>query len=185
MRRAIREYRRTVLLLGAPILMGAASLASHAQAAGTLSVTTLSSRPEFVSGGDALVEVKVPQGTQSSDLGVLLNDRDVTAQFAATGEGTFRGLVTGLREGENLIDATLNVAGHPEARLKITNYPITGPILSGPHLTPVRVPHGRIRTRRTARCQLFGEAQDRVLLSDVGQHVQAALPEGGSARRTS
>ena len=136
MRRAIREYRRTVLHLGAPILMGAVSLASHAQAAGTLSVTTLSSRPEFVSGGDALVEVKVPQGTQSSDLGVLLNDKDVTAQFAATGEGTFRGLVTGLREGENLIDATLNVAGHPEARLKITNYPITGPILSGPHLTP-------------------------------------------------
>jgi hypothetical protein len=140
MRLATNEYRDTSIIgvrqLRAPLLAALFWSSGAALAASTLSISTLSSRPEFVSGGDALVEVKAPAGTQLSELGVLLNDKDVSRQFTASGDGIFRGLVSGLREGENTLDATLSVAGHPEARLKVTNYPITGPILSGPHLTP-------------------------------------------------
>jgi hypothetical protein len=129
MRRVTTKYLHASMLV---------SIAAVGAAHGTtaLTITTLSSRPEFVSGGDALIEVRAPQETRFSELMLTLNDKDVTSQLAQSGAGVFRGLVSGLREGENVLDATLSVAGHPEARLKVTNYPITGPILSGPHLTP-------------------------------------------------
>ncbi len=67
---------------------------------------------------------------------MTLNGKDVTARFtldAASGE--FRGLVEGLRLGANRLMATTRKP-RSEASLTVTNYAITGPILSGPHLTP-------------------------------------------------
>src|SRR5688572_26064154 len=101
-----------------------------------LEIRTLSSRPDLVSGGDTLVAIKAPAGTPLDQLSVTLNGKDVTARFtldAASGE--FRGLVEGLRPGANRLMATTRKP-RSEASLTVTNYAITGPILSGPHLTP-------------------------------------------------
>jgi len=103
-----------------------------AQSAARLEIKTLSSRPALVSGGDALIEVKAPAGTQLTTITVALNGKDVTSQLKPDA-ASLRGLVSGLNVGENIL---LAKAGKMQARLKITNYPITGPILSGPHLTP-------------------------------------------------
>ena len=101
-----------------------------------LEIRTLSSRPDLVSGGDTLVAIKAPDGTPLDQLSVTLNGKDVTARFtldAASGE--FRGLVEGLRLGANRLMATTRKP-RSEASLTVTNYAITGPILSGPHLKP-------------------------------------------------
>ncbi len=97
---------------------------------------TLSSRADLVSGGDTLIGVTVPPGTRAEDLRLTLNGKAIAPHLtldAASGE--VRGLVDGLVIGANHIVATATTF-RANARLTITNYPITGPILSGPHLTP-------------------------------------------------
>ncbi len=111
----------------ARLLFVTAALASAAN----ISVTTLSSRPDMVSGGDALIEIKAPAGAK---LAVAMNGADVTASFHAdAARGSQVGLVGGLKIGANTLVAK---AGSDSATLKLTNYPITGPIVSGPHLKP-------------------------------------------------
>lgn len=97
-----------------------------------IEIRTLSSRADLVSGGDALVAIKAPRG----GLTVTLNGQDVTGRFtldAAAGE--YRGLVDGLKLGANRLHAT-TTAPRAESTLSLVNHPLTGPILSGPHLTP-------------------------------------------------
>ncbi|MBZ5623257.1 MAG: DUF6351 family protein [Acidobacteriia bacterium] len=98
----------------------------------SLTITSLSSRPEFVSGGDVLIDVKTAAPAQKVQ--VRLNGRDVSAAFRhdAT-RGSLVGLVGGLKSGANTVTAR---AGSENARLELTNHPITGPILSGEHLKP-------------------------------------------------
>jgi hypothetical protein len=108
----------------------------YSQSPARVEIQTLSSRPEFVSGGDALVEVKAPAGAQLSQLSLTLNGKEVTNQLRwDAASGSFRGLISGMTVGQNTLIAKLKTA-KALASLKVTNYPITGPILSGPHLTP-------------------------------------------------
>lgn len=124
-----------MLRIAFAVLLAGASQSALADAA--LEIRTLSSRADFVSGGDALVEVRVPGGTQPNELVLTLNDKDVTSRLSPDPmRGSFVGLVDNLRLGTNELIATLHAAGHPEARLTLMNHPITGPILSGAHLTP-------------------------------------------------
>ncbi len=102
---------------------------NDSQAAAKLEIKTLSSRPDLVSGGDALIEVIAPAGAKVT---LTLNGRDITNQLKTEGT-SLRGVVSGFNVGENSL---LAKAGKLQAGLKVTNYPITGPILSGPHLTP-------------------------------------------------
>lgn len=112
-----------VMLLVAPLL-------SPLTAQGALTIWVLSSRPDMVSGGDALIRINAPLDS----LTVTLNGRDVTSVFKLDGTThTSVGLVEGLRVGANILNAR---RGSRSARLDLTNHPITGPIVSGPHLTP-------------------------------------------------
>lgn len=99
-------------------------------------IETLSSPPHLVSGGSVLVRIEVPRREKASHTLVKLNGANVTPAFRADAGGrSLTGLVNGLRQGRN----ELEVSGHgrnTEERLKITNWPITGPIISGPHQTP-------------------------------------------------
>jgi hypothetical protein len=99
-------------------------------AKGGLSIHTLSSRPDLVSGGDALVEVRgAVRGVTLS-----LNGKDVSGDLKLDPQShTLRGAVSGLTLGRNTLAAQ---AGGAKASLAVTNYPITGPILSGPHIQP-------------------------------------------------
>ena len=96
-------------------------------------VRTLSGRADLVSGGDALVEVVVPEGTDLKSVKITVGDREVTAAFRAGGPG-LRGLVTDLPVGPSTITATL--ADGSGARLAVTNAPQGGPVFSGPLILP-------------------------------------------------
>jgi hypothetical protein len=78
-------------------------------------ITTLSTRPDMVTGGDVLV--RVPEHAV-----VRVNGRVVP------GHGRTR-LLSGLRLGRNTITAG-------NARLSVINHPITGPVFSGPQEQP-------------------------------------------------
>ena len=111
-----------------------------AQSAAKLEIKTLSSRPDLVSGGDALVEVRVPAGVSLNQLSLTLNGMDVTKQLKQSASSdsaisSFRGLIGGMVIGNNTLLATIKPTGKSsraiQANLSIKNYPITGPILSG------------------------------------------------------
>ena len=122
-------------------MLGAAASSSAARekpaTADRLLVRTLSSRPDLVSGGDALVQVVAPRGTALRQISLALNGKDVTPLLTADPmAGSFRGLIGGMRVGDNTLRATLQARPGAGVTLTVTNHPITGPILSGPHLAP-------------------------------------------------
>ena len=105
-------------------------------AASPLEIRTLSARPDMVSGGDVLVQVVAPGTATPGTVTITLNGRDVTTAFRPTAPaGPLVGLLTGLSLGRNTIAAKTSGASEPRT-LEITNYPITGPVFSGPHQTP-------------------------------------------------
>jgi hypothetical protein len=110
---------------------GAADLKFH--------ITVLSSRPEMVSGGDALVQVAVPPDVALDQVVIQLNGQEVSAMFHSdTDTHALIGLVTGLRVGENTLEVFPDnkARGRAAEQLRLKNYPITGPIFSGPQEQP-------------------------------------------------
>lgn len=99
-----------------------------------LQISTLSTAPDMVSGGDVLVRVDVPRYLSATDVTVSLGDEDVTDVFRPSGDGrSLTGLVTGLEVGENQLIAAGR--GRP-AELTVVNHLVTGPIFSGPQQEP-------------------------------------------------
>jgi hypothetical protein len=137
-KRCFTGWQRALLIFAvAGLLTGLAGGKGFSQTAAKLEIKTLSSRPDLVSGGDALIEVRAPADTQLSQLTLSLNGKDVTSQLKSEpGNGSFRGLINGLIVGDNSLHLMLKASRMLPARLTIKNYPVTGPILSGPHLTP-------------------------------------------------
>jgi hypothetical protein len=118
---------RQALSAALALIVAATSAATaFGAAAAVTSIEALSSRPDRVSGGDVLVEVRQDDDAATP---VTLNGADVTAAFSAGPAHTRVGLVAGLKLGPNVIAAGA-------ARLIVRNYPISGPIISGPHETP-------------------------------------------------
>ena len=103
--------------------------------AAPLRIVTLSAaKPYLVSGGDVLVRVEADEGVRLTDVVVLLDDEDVTRRFRPDpGRHALLGLVTGLSDGDHTLVAR---DGREEARQELTSYPITGPMISGPHEQP-------------------------------------------------
>ena len=116
--------------VGVAMLAGLALAGPAAAKGAALSIHTLSSRPQFVSGSDALVEVR----GAAKGVKLTLNGKDVSGDLALDpASHTLRGIVSGMALGKNTLNAS---AGAAKATLAVTNYPITGPILSGPHIAP-------------------------------------------------
>src|SRR5947209_4709603 len=101
-------------------------------------IVSLSNRADLISGGDALLEVRVPKNVPLDQVSLRLNNRDVTAAFKTTATTTLRGVVTGLVDGDNEFVAEARGRGHsePQARLRITSHPIGGPVLLGSQTQP-------------------------------------------------
>jgi len=105
-----------------------------AQQTGPITITTLSARPEMVSGGDVLVRIDAPATTPLDQVRVKLNERDITAAFRADASThSLTGLASRLQEGTNLLAAWSKSSS---AMVTLTNYGIAGPIFSGPHERP-------------------------------------------------
>src|SRR2546422_10480649 len=76
-------------------------------------ISTLSTKPELVSGGDVLVRIDVPRKVSLQSVRVELNGKDVTGAFHAdTAKRTLTGLVSGLKLGRNELEATTKPKGH-------------------------------------------------------------------------
>ena len=97
-------------------------------------ISILSNRADLLSGGDALVELALPQGAVVSDVRVQLGEADVTSQFAVRANGKYQGLLGGLAVGANELVARVG-NGRP-ASVTVTNYKSGGPLLYGPQVTP-------------------------------------------------
>lgn len=96
-------------------------------------VQVLSSQPELVSGGDALLGVTL--NDPAAPLTVTLNGADVSSAFRADPTNTNRrlGLVSGIANGPNTLVAA---SAGASTSLSMTGYPMTGPMISGPHQEP-------------------------------------------------
>ena len=96
-------------------------------------IRPLSNRADLVSGGDALVEIVLPD-PRVSGLKVDVDGRDVTSVFAVRSDGRMKGIITGLANGNNVVTAA--IPGSPAGRLTINNHAIGGPVLLGAQTTP-------------------------------------------------
>jgi Tannase-like family of unknown function (DUF6351) len=134
-----RLFRCFVGILVAGLLTEG-SVAATAKSPDDLDIITVSTRPDTVSGGDVLVRINAPPGVGINDLIVLLNGQNITGAFRPeAGRHSLLGLVDGLAVGQNSLMAKAigpNNETYRSANLTLTNYPITGPILSGPHEEP-------------------------------------------------
>src|SRR5205814_1759454 len=100
----VTNIRRIALIACAffVALAGFRSSDGFSQSAAGLEIKTLSSRSDLVSGGDALIEVKAPAGTQLNQLTLTLNGKEVTNQLNLNATTrSFRGLISGMTVGEN------------------------------------------------------------------------------------
>jgi Tannase-like family of unknown function (DUF6351) len=102
-------------------------------------ITVLSSSPDTVTAGDALIRIEVPRVVPMAKVTVLLNGGDITAKFRRDDLArTLTGLVDGLELGQNhlFVDSNGRGAGRPIAELTLVNHPKDGPVFSGPYQTP-------------------------------------------------
>ncbi len=126
---------REKILIATAVLAGLMTFgATGAQAHDALSLHVLSDRADLISGGQALVAIALPEHVTSASVKVKLDGRDVTSEFAARGNGSFEGLLTGLQLGPNVLEAS--AAGGRHAKATIVDHPIGGPVFSGPQLKP-------------------------------------------------
>jgi len=133
-RRVLRAATAVVAAGAAASLGGGATAAKPPTASSVKAIEMLSNRADLVSGGDALVAIRLALGANPASIRVTLNGGDVTDDFALRENGRYEGLLTGLTVGKN----TLVARGQSESGrlLAITNHPIGGPIFAGPQVTP-------------------------------------------------
>lgn len=114
----------------------AAAAPVRAESPRDFEIRTLSSKPNLVSGGDAVVEVTLPRYANKGNVVVRLNGVDITHQFDASGSRLV-GLVSGMPLGKNRITAGSKhqAAGQHAGKLDIVNHPISGEMF-GPHQRP-------------------------------------------------
>ena len=107
-------------------------LATAGWAAG-VKITTISNRPDMLSGGDALIGIDLPEQTAI----IKLNGDDISYAFkSGAAAHNLTGLVTGLRPGRNSVQVFLARDAQPAAELELTNHSINGPVFSGPQEQP-------------------------------------------------
>jgi hypothetical protein len=128
---APRSFWKAAALLLASATLASCGGSDDRSAAPTVQV--LSSKPELVTGGTALVAVR-PEDS-NGPLKATLNGVDVTAAFQpdTSTPGRVIGVLSGLTVGTNTFVADY---GGDARTVTLTNYPITGPVISGPHQTP-------------------------------------------------
>ncbi|MGD8290044.1 MAG: DUF6351 family protein [Gemmatimonadota bacterium] len=97
-----------------------------------LRLESVSTKPYLVTGGDVLLRVGVGAELDPSRVEIRANGETVEARSAP--DGTLIALATGLPDGESHVEAA--IPGGQSTTLELTSYPISGPIISGPHESP-------------------------------------------------
>jgi hypothetical protein len=114
-------------LTASSVLVCAALGAPAASAA--ITVQVLSSMSQLVTGGDALVRVN---GTTAAPT-ITVEGKDVTSVFTRAANGSYIGLLTGLKDGSNSLVAK---AGAEQASVTLTNRGINETLFAGTQQTP-------------------------------------------------
>jgi hypothetical protein len=109
----------------------ATALAGHAVTS-IVRLNVLSSQPQFVSGGDARIEVRAARALHNS-LELWLNGQRLNATLESL-DNRLEGVISGLALGDNTLE--VRTGGRVRDRLTLTNHAITGPMFSGPHQQP-------------------------------------------------
>jgi hypothetical protein len=128
-------------VLGVLVMLPAAAGAAEGASAAAPTIEAVSTKPEYVSGGDVLVRVRVHDNGAAKHLRVERDGVDVTSSFHAMPDGSLLGLIGGMSVGphELLARANGNGKGTPPGRsqrLDVVNHPITGGLFSGPQQQP-------------------------------------------------
>ena len=128
--------QRIVVILGViGMLAGAGGVAVAQQGSSGVELTVLSSRPDTVTGSEALLRIDVPAGVALDAVRVAVDGADATAAFRADAERRqLVGLIEGLTPGSNRVSVTAGRAG--ETSLALIAHPVQGPVISGPHEQP-------------------------------------------------
>jgi hypothetical protein len=121
------------ILIKSALMAGMACALQIAAAVPAPQILVLSNRADLISGGDALVEIKWPAGSNVALAKIAVDSVNVKAAFAMRANGRYMGLLTGLKNGANVLTARIPGAG---AQITITNHPIGGPVFAGPQLQP-------------------------------------------------
>lgn len=104
------------------------------EAAG-LRIRTVSTQPWLITGGDVLVEVSLQASFNAAQLAVSLNGRDVSEEFRQISSQILQALLVDLPLGDSTLVAGIAGTDVSES-ITLTNYPLSGPIISGPHEQP-------------------------------------------------
>jgi len=105
---------------------------NHGEAARTR-LELLSGPARYVSGGDARIALYAAPGLRDK-LELWLNGRRIAPALQEI-DGALEGVIEGLVEGDNTLQLR-HRSGPLMDSLRLTNYPITGPIFSGPQQQP-------------------------------------------------
>jgi hypothetical protein len=100
-------------------------------APGGFSIEVLSSRPEYVSGGDARIAIEVPSNVPRRTVRVRVDDEPAQVDLEPVSDTRLEGVIEDLPLGTS----TIRVTPGP-ARVEVTNHPVSGPMFSGPHQEP-------------------------------------------------
>ncbi len=98
-----------------------------------LGVEAVSTKADYVSGGDVTVAILPPAGSSAdaSTATLTVGGKPATARMGKDRRGRTIATLSGLADGANEIVATL---GSSTASLTVTNHPVTGPLFSGPKI---------------------------------------------------
>ncbi|WP_299033547.1 DUF6351 family protein [uncultured Pseudokineococcus sp.] len=140
----LRAVAAPVLALGLVTAPAAAAPAAGSADEPQVRLEVVSSRPDAVTGGEALVRVDLPPGVRPRSLEVRRDGEDVTAEFQRSRSGGLLALIDGLEPGRHVLEASATRAA--TAHLDVLAHPSTGPVLSGPHEEPFACETEEFRT---------------------------------------
>ena len=98
-----------------------------------LSLRSISTRPWLVTGGDVLLEIIHSPQTNPTLLQLTLNGAELKPQLVQVDASLHQLMLEKLPLGDSELQVTL---GEWQTSLSLSNYPISGPIISGPHEVP-------------------------------------------------
>jgi hypothetical protein len=115
----------------APPLQAASNPSSQGK---DVELRVLSSPAQYVSGGDARIEVRAAPGLHDK-LQFYINGSRVDVPLQAKGSHRVEGVIKGFRDGRNTLEVYVKNQSLRDA-VEVTNHPITGPMFTGPHQAP-------------------------------------------------
>ena len=138
--RALRSPSRELVALAAILVLATACSATD-QRSGDVTIATVPTPPQYVSGGETLLRIDAIPGIDLAAISIAVNGNEADAVSAPAPpdrmgreQHALLVLLDGLEIGDN--EVVVSVDGVPAASLTVTNYPIEGPIFSGEHLEP-------------------------------------------------